>query len=77
MTLADKVVELKGKKAALMKKAKQTTKKLEADFHKQIGKTKRSTTEEVLSFRGRYYAVVGPILKKAKELEKAIELLGA
>lgn len=74
MTLADKVAELKGKKAALLKKANKLTAKLESDFREE--KSNKSNVDKIKSFTGRFNAVVGPLLKQAKELEKAIELLG-
>lgn len=74
MELAKKISELKARKAALAKKAKQATKKLEAEFGKNFGKNK-NLTEEVLSWRGKYYAIVGPILKEAKRYEDAINLI--
>lgn len=75
MTLADKKKELKTKRSALLKKAKQATKQLEADFNKEVDSSKRELTDIIISWRGRYYAVVGPILKEACKLEEAIKLL--
>ena len=75
MTLADKKKELKTKRSALLKKAKQATKHLEADFNKEVGRSKRELKDIIISWRGRYYAVVGPILKEANKLEEAIKLL--
>ena len=75
MTLAEKKQEILEKKNQILKAAKKATKKLEADFHKQIGKSKKTTTQEVLSYRGRYYAIVGPLLKEAKRLEDVLAIL--
>lgn len=75
MTLAEKTKELKTKRSALIKKAQKATTKLEKQFRADNSKT--SLADKIKSFTGRYYAVVGPIIKEAKELEKAIELLGA
>ena len=75
MTLAEKKAEILEKKNQILKAAKKATKKLEADFQKQIGKSKKTTTQEVLTYRGRYYAIVGPLLKEAKKLDDVLALL--
>ena len=75
MTLAEKKAEILEKKNQILKAAKKATKKLEADFQKQIGKSKKTTTQEVLTYRGRYYAIVGPLLKEAKRLDDVLAYL--
>lgn len=75
MTIEAKKQEILEMKNQILKKAKKATKQLEADFHKQIGKSKKTTTQEVLSYRGRYYAIVGPLLKEAKRLDDVLALL--
>lgn len=75
MTLAEKKAEILEMKNQILKKAKKATKKLEADFQKQIGKSKKTTTQEVLTYRGRYYAIVGPLLKEARKLDDVLAYL--
>lgn len=75
MTIEAKKQEILEMKNQILKKAKKATKQLEADFHKKIGKNKKTTTEEVLSYRGRYYAIVGPLLKEAKKLDDVLAIL--
>ena len=55
---------------------KAETKKLEAQFKLEVAQGKGNLTQRITSYTGRYYAQVGPLLKKAKEYQNAIELLG-
>ena len=75
MKLAEKLEELKAARTALLKKAKKAQKKLEAELEVTIGKNRKNLTEVVESWTGRYYAIVGPILKEAKRYEDAINLI--
>ena len=75
MTLNEKVQSLKAKRANILGRAKAETKKLEAEFKASAPVSKRSLSEQIKSWSGKYYAVVGPLLKQAKEIQTAIDLL--
>lgn len=75
MTLQEKMKSLKSRRANLLGRAKAETKKLEMEFRENSAADKRPLTEQLKSWSGKYYAIVGPILKQAKELQNAIELL--
>ena len=72
MTVADKVKELQKKRTAILKKAQKATTKLEKQFRADNSKT--PLADKIKSFTGRFYAVVGPMLKEAKEIQNAIVL---
>ncbi|MBP3514271.1 MAG: hypothetical protein J6J74_07340 [Elusimicrobiaceae bacterium] len=74
MTVEEKIRILKSKRANILGKAQKQTRKLEREFKNEMG-SKRPLMEQVKSFGGRYYATVGPLLKQAKEYQRAIELL--
>lgn len=71
--LEQKLATLKAKRANLLGRAKKETKRLEKEFQLDHSKP---LAEQVKSWQGRYYKIVGPLLKEVKEIEKAIELLG-
>lgn len=73
MTLENKIASLKSKRAKLLGRIRKETKKLEADFQLDH---KKPYADQVKSWQGRYYKIVGPLLKEVKEIDKAIELLG-
>ena len=76
MTVQEKVKSLKAQRANLLGRIKAETRKLEAQFRKETAGNKQDLTEQAKSYMGRYYRVVGPLLKKAQEYKTAIELLG-
>ena len=76
MTLQEKVKSLKAQRANLLGRIKSETRKLEAQFRKDTAAGKQDLTAQIKSYTGRYYAKVGPLLKKEKEYQAAIELLG-
>lgn len=75
MTLNEKIKSLKAKRANILGRAKAETKKLEDEFKANAPVSKRPLAEQIKRWGGRYYAIVGPLLKEAKELQKAIDLL--
>lgn len=75
MTVEQKIKSLKAKRLNLLSQAKKETVRLEKEFKALQAANKRTLTEELKTWSGRYYAVVGPILKQAKEYQKAIEIL--
>lgn len=76
MTVQDKIKSLKARRANILGRAKAETRKLEAQFKLEVAQGKGNLTQRITSYTGRYYAQVGPLLKKAKEYQNAIELLG-
>ena len=76
MTVQEKVKSLKAQRANLLGRIKAETRKLEAQFRKETAGSKQDLTAQIKSYAGRYYAKVGPLLKKEKEYQAAIELLG-
>ncbi|MBR2505157.1 MAG: hypothetical protein IKB61_04385 [Elusimicrobiaceae bacterium] len=73
ITLEKKIASLKAKRANLLGRAKRETKRLEKEFqldHKQ------PIADQIKRWQGKYYAIVGPLLKEVKEIDRAIELLG-
>ena len=75
MTVQDKVKSLKAQRANLLGRIKAETRKLEAQFRKETAGSKQDLTEQAKSYMGRYYRVVGPLLKQAAEIQNAINLL--
>lgn len=75
MTVEQKIKSLKAKRLSILGRAKKETVRLEEEFKNLQAANKRPLTEELKSWSGRYYAVVGPLLKQAKEYQKAIEIL--
>lgn len=73
MTCTDKIKELKGKRLSLLKKANKLTNRLEKEF--KADKSDKTLTERIQSYTGRFYAVVGPVLKEAKDIQKVIDIL--
>ena len=72
MTVAEKVNELQKKRTAILKKAQKATTKIEREFRADT--TKKPLTEKIRSYTGKFNAVVGPMLKEAKEIQNAIVL---
>jgi hypothetical protein len=72
MTVTDKIKELQKKRKEILKKANKAIAKLEKDFRADTSKT--ALTDKIKSYNGRFYAVVGPLLKQAKEIQNAIVL---
>ena len=72
MTVAEKVKELQKKRTAILKKAQKATTKLEKQF--RADNSNAPLADKIKSFTGRFYAVVGPMLKQAKEIQNAIVL---
>ena len=75
MTLEQKLKSLKAKRANILKRAQVETKKLEQEFRSHQPDSKVPLVEQIKSWGGRYYAKVGPMLKEAKSIQTAIELL--
>lgn len=75
MTVEQKIKSLKAKRANLLKRAKQETKKLEAEFITAHEGKDKPLIDYIRSWTGRYHAKVGPLLKEAKDLQKVIDLL--
>ena len=73
MTLENKIASLKAKRANLLGRAKKETKRLEKEFQLDH---KKPYADQVKSWQGRYYKIVGPLLKEVKEIERTLELLG-
>ena len=69
----EKIKELKAKRLKLLKQANRETEKLEKQF--KSDKSDIALTDKIRSFSGRFYAIVGPLLKEAKDIQKAIDLL--
>ena len=61
MTVTDKVKELQKKRKEILKKAQKAT-------------TKKPLSDKIRSYTGKFHAVVGPMLKEAKEIQNAIVL---
>lgn len=74
MTVEEKIRILKAKRANILGRAQKQTRKLENEFRASTI-SNALLMEEIKSFGGRYYAKVGPLLKQAKEYQRAIELL--
>lgn len=74
MNVEQKVQALKAKRANILGRAKRETAKLEREFRTQQN-GKKPLMEQIKSFSGRFYAKVGPMLKEAKSIQNAIELL--
>lgn len=72
MTVTDKVKELQKKRTTILKKAQKATTKIEREF--RADNTKKPLSEKIRSYTGKFYAVVGPMLKEAKEIQNAIVL---
>lgn len=70
-----KIKSLKARRANILGRAKAETKKLEAQFRQDQSTSKKPLVEQIHSWGGRYYAKVGPMLKEAKSIQQAIELL--
>lgn len=75
MTIEQKIKVLKAQRANILGRAKKETLLLEEEFKAAQAARKRPLIEELRIWGGRYYAKVGPLLKQAKEYQKAIELL--
>lgn len=75
MTLEQKLKSLKAKRANILKRAQSETKKLEQEFRTHQPDSNLPLVEQIKSWGGRYYAKVGPMLKEAKSIQTAIELL--
>ena len=75
MTLQEKITHLKSRRTALISRARKETRKLEAQFLMESQSRPRALTRQIRTYSGRYYAVVGPLLKQAQELQRAIDLL--
>ena len=75
MVLEKKIKSLKAKRLNLLGQAKKEADRLEKEFEAARARSKRPLIEEVKTWGGRYYAKVGPLLKQAKEYQRAIELL--
>ena len=75
MTLQEKITHLKSRRAALISRARKETRKLEAQFLVESQSHPRALTRQIRTYSGRYYAVVGPLLKKAQNYQNALDLL--
>ena len=73
MTLGQKIGSLKAKRANILGRAKKASFELEKEFVDKAGK--RPSMKLIKSYTGKYNAIVGPLLKEAREIETAIELL--
>ena len=74
MTLGQKIGSLKAKRANILGRAKKQQMALEQEFIDQAGK--RPSMKLIKTYTGKYNAIVGPMLKEAREIQAAIELLG-
>ena len=72
MTVTDKVKELQKKRKEILKKAQKATTKIEREFRADT--TKKPLSDKIRSYTGKFHAVVGPMLKEAKEIQNAIVL---
>lgn len=75
MTLQEKITHLKSRRTALISRARKETHKLEAQFLMESQSHPRALTRQIRTYSGRYYAVVGPLLKQIRELDRVLELL--
>ena len=71
--LEKKVKELQEKRTAILKRAQKATTKIEKEF--RADSTKKPLSDKIKSYTGKFNAVVGPMLKEAKEIQKAISLI--
>lgn len=75
MSIEQKIKSLKARRANILGRVKVLTNQMEAQFLLDEKKGGVPLMERIKSFSGRYYAKAGPLLKQAKEYQRAIELL--
>ena len=73
MTIGQKIGSLKAKRANILGRAKKEQMAIEKEFVEKAGK--RPSIKLIKSYMGKYNAIVGPLLKEARELETAIDYL--
>lgn len=73
MTIGQKVGSLKAKRANILGRAKKAQMTLEKEFVEKAGK--KPSMKLIKSYTGKYNAIVGPLLKEARELETVISYL--